>query len=162
MTVHPEGNPMPPRPRQIRSDIAWSTADRIVVRGRDLPGEILGHLSLADFSFLQLTGRQPTPEQSRVYEALLITLVEHGLTPSALAARMTYAGAPESLQAAVAAGLRLPPCLSIAILNIWPVGLVQALPRVCDERVRVELDVIVVFYFITRLLVYNSRVGFGA
>lgn len=96
---------MSPRPRQIRSDIAWSSADRIVVRGHDLPGEILGHLSLADFSFLQLTGRQPTPEQSRVYEALLITLVEHGLTPSALAARMTYAGAPESLQAAVAAGL---------------------------------------------------------
>lgn len=92
-------------PRPVRSDIAWSTSDRIVVRGRDLPGEILGHMNLADFSFLQLTGREATPEQSRVYNALLITLVEHGLTPSAIAARMTYAGAPESLQAAVAAGL---------------------------------------------------------
>lgn len=92
-------------PSPIRSDIAWSTPDRITVRGMDLPGEILGHLTLADFSFLQLTGRRPTPEQSRVYDALLITLVEHGLTPSALAARLTYAGAPESLQAAVAAGL---------------------------------------------------------
>ncbi|NMO88277.1 citryl-CoA lyase [Actinomycetospora sp. TBRC 11914] len=92
-------------PTPIRSDIAWSTPDRIAVRGLDLPSEILGHFSLADFSFLQLTGRRPTPEQSRVYDALLITLVEHGLTPSALAARMTYAGAPESLQAAVAAGL---------------------------------------------------------
>jgi citrate synthase len=92
-------------PRPIRSDIAWSTSDRIVVRGRDLPGEILGHMNLADFSFLQLTGREATPEQSRVYNALLITLVEHGLTPSVIAARMTYAGAPESLQAAVAAGL---------------------------------------------------------
>lgn len=92
-------------PSPIRSDIAWSTPDRITVRGLDLPTEILGHATLADFSFLQLTGRRPTPEQSRVYDALLITLVEHGLTPSALAARMTYAGAPESLQAAVAAGL---------------------------------------------------------
>lgn len=96
---------MPRTPRRVRSDIAWSTSDRIVVRGRDLPGEILGHMNLADFSFLQLTGREATPEQSRVYNALLITLVEHGLTPSAIAARMTYAGAPESLQAAVAAGL---------------------------------------------------------
>ncbi len=96
---------MPRTPRPIRSDIAWSTPDRITVRGRDLPGEVLGHMNLADFSFLQLTGRETTPEQSRVYNALLITLVEHGLTPSAIAARMTYAGAPESVQAAVAAGL---------------------------------------------------------
>lgn len=92
-------------PRPIRSDIAWSSPDSITVRGHDLSGEILGHMDLADFSFLQLTGRRATPEQARVYNAVLITLVEHGLTPSAIAARMTYAGAPESLQAAVAAGL---------------------------------------------------------
>jgi citrate synthase len=93
------------RGKEIRSDIAWSNAERIVVRGHDLPTEVLGHMDLAAFSFLQLTGRRPTDEQARVYNALLITLVEHGLTPSALAARLTYAGAPESLQAAVAAGL---------------------------------------------------------
>ncbi|MDT7575837.1 MAG: citrate synthase [Pseudonocardiales bacterium] len=96
---------MPREPKMIRSDIAWSTPDSITVRGHDLPGEILGRMDLADFSFLQLTGRRATPEQARVYNAVLITLVEHGLTPSALAARLTYAGAPESLQAAVAAGL---------------------------------------------------------
>lgn len=89
----------------IRSDIAWSTADRITVRGKSLPDEILGHLNLGDMAFLQLTGRTPTAQQSAVFNALLITLVEHGITPSAIAARMTYAGAPESLQAAVAAGL---------------------------------------------------------
>jgi citrate synthase len=92
-------------PKPIRSDIAWSAPDSITVRGHDLTGEILGHMDLADFSFLHLTGRRATPEQARVYNALLITLVEHGLTPSAIAARLTYAGAPESLQAAVAAGL---------------------------------------------------------
>lgn len=91
--------------RPIRSDIAWSTSDQINVRGLDLPGEILGHLSLPEFAFLQLTGRRPSADEVRVYDAILITLVEHGLTPSALAARLTYAGAPESLQAAVAAGL---------------------------------------------------------
>jgi citrate synthase len=89
----------------IRSDIAWSTPDRITIRGRSLPDEILGHINLGDFSYLQLTGQMPTPQQSAVFNAIVITLVEHGITPSALVARMTYAGAPESLQAAVAAGL---------------------------------------------------------
>jgi citrate synthase len=91
--------------REIRSDIAWSTRDRIEVRGRSLPDEILGHMNLGDLAFLQLTGQAPTLEQSRVFNAIIITLVEHGITPSALAARLTYAGAPEALQAAVAAGL---------------------------------------------------------
>lgn len=93
------------RKEKISSKIGWSTPDRICVRGLDLTGEILGHLNLGDLAFLQLTGRKPTPEEGRVFNAIVITLVEHGITPSALAARMTYMGAPESLQAAVAAGL---------------------------------------------------------
>lgn len=90
---------------KISSDIAWSTADKISVRGLDLPNEILGHMNLGEFAFLQLTGRKSTPEEGRVFNAIIISLVEHGITPSVLAARMTYMGAPESLQAAVAAGL---------------------------------------------------------
>jgi citrate synthase len=89
----------------IRSDIAYSTADRIVVRGRDLPGEILGKLNLGDMAYLELTGRMPNENQSTLFNALVVTLVEHGITPSALAARLTYLGAPEAMQAAVAAGL---------------------------------------------------------
>jgi citrate synthase len=91
--------------RQIRSDIAWSTPDRIVVRGKDLPGEILGKLNLGDMAFLELTGRVPNPKESKLFNAMVVTLVEHGVTPSALAARLTYLGAPEAMQAAVAAGL---------------------------------------------------------
>ncbi|MCP4559095.1 MAG: citryl-CoA lyase [Bosea sp.] len=91
--------------KPIRSDIAWSTPDRINIRGLSLPDEILGHFNLGDFAYLNLTGVRPTPQQSAVFNAIVVTLVEHGVTPSALVARMTYAGAPESLQAAVAAGL---------------------------------------------------------
>jgi len=91
--------------KPIRSEIAWSTPERIVVKGLDLPSEILGHLSLGDMAWLEIKGTRPTPAESAVFNALLCTLVEHGVTPFALVTRLTYLGAPESLQAAVAAGL---------------------------------------------------------
>jgi citrate synthase len=90
--------------KKLRSDLGWSTADRIVVRGRNLV-DLLGKTSLGDFAFLELKGRVPTQEESIVFNAITVTLVEHGMTPSAIAARLTYFGAPESLQGAVAAGL---------------------------------------------------------
>jgi citrate synthase len=89
----------------IRSDLAWSTVDRIVVRGKDLPGELIGNVNLGDMAFLEITGRLPDEKESRLFNAMAVTLVEHGLTPSAIAARMTFLGAPEAMQAAVAAGL---------------------------------------------------------
>jgi citrate synthase len=89
----------------IRSDLGWSTPERITVRGKDLPGEILGSLNLGDMAFFELTGRFPDARQSRLFNAMAVTLVEHGITPSALAARLTYLGAPEAMQAAVASGL---------------------------------------------------------
>src|SRR5437868_7373195 len=91
--------------KSLHTELGHSTPDRITVRGRDLPSEILGHLNLGDMAFLELTGRIPTPQESVTFNAIVVTLVEHGITPSALVARLTYAGAPEALQAAVAAGL---------------------------------------------------------
>ena len=91
--------------KTIRSDLAWSNAERIVVRGMDLPGEIMGKLNLGDMAFLELTGKVPSEKESKLFNAMVVTLVEHGVTPSALAARLTYLGAPEAMQAAVAAGL---------------------------------------------------------
>jgi citrate synthase len=91
--------------KPIRTDIAWSTPSSITVKGFDLCKDILGTVSLGDIAFLELTDRLPTKRESVVFNAIAVTLVEHGLTPSAIATRMTYVGAPEAMQAAVAAGL---------------------------------------------------------
>lgn len=91
--------------KRLKSAMGSSTADRIVVRGHDLVEELIGKVSLGDMAFLELKGRLPTARESAVFNALAVTLVEHGMTPSAIATRLTYFGAPESVQGAVAAGL---------------------------------------------------------
>jgi citrate synthase len=92
-------------PKPIRSTICHSSADNIAVHGMDLTNDILGKVGLGQMAFLEIFGRLPTQSECRVFEALIVALVEHGLTPSVLAARLTYLGAPESFQGAIAAGL---------------------------------------------------------
>jgi citrate synthase len=118
--------------KPIRSDLAWSTVDRITVRGKDLPGEILGHLNLGDMAFLELTGRVPDAKESKLFNAMVVTLVEHGITPSALAARLTYLGAPEALQGAVAAGL-------LGLGSVF-VGSMEGAARLLSEKLKPDSD----------------------
>jgi citrate synthase len=113
--------------KPIRSELGWSTPDRITVRGKDLPNEILGHLNLGDMAFLELTGRVPNANESKLFNAMVVTLVEHGITPSALAARLTYLGAPEALQGAVAAGL-------LGLGSVF-VGSMEGVARLLSEAV---------------------------
>ncbi|HMM71081.1 MAG TPA: citryl-CoA lyase [Rhodocyclaceae bacterium] len=91
--------------KTLKSDMGWSKPDKIVVRGRDLCEDLLGKINLGDMAWLEMFGRMPTPQESILFNAVSVTLVEHGLTPSALASRITYMGAPEGIQGAVAAGL---------------------------------------------------------
>jgi citrate synthase len=94
-----------PEPEHLRTWIGSASADRITVAGRDLPSEIMGRLTLTELAYLLVTRREPTPGERRILDAVLVSLADHGLTPSALAARLTYTGAPEAVQGAVAAGL---------------------------------------------------------
>ncbi|HKQ28652.1 MAG TPA: citryl-CoA lyase [Burkholderiales bacterium] len=113
--------------KDIRSDIGWSTAERITVYGKDLPSEILGKLNLGDVAFLGLTGRVPDEKESKLFNAMVVTLVEHGMTPSAMVARLTYLGAPEALQAAVASGL-------LGLGSVF-VGSMEGVARILSEAV---------------------------
>lgn len=91
--------------KALQSDMGWSNESSITVQGLDLSRDILGKLNLGDFAFLEIKGRKPDARESVVFNAVLATLVEHGMTPMVMAARLTYLGAPESLQGAVASGI---------------------------------------------------------
>jgi citrate synthase len=75
------------------------------VRGRDLSGDLMGRLSFTEYFHLLLTGDEPTEEQRYFLDLLLVAIAEHGMMPSNVAARMTLAADPGSLQGAVAAGI---------------------------------------------------------
>jgi citrate synthase len=85
--------------------IAHSTADDVVIRGKSLTHELLGRMTFTEMLCFQVLGRVPAAAQVVVVDACLLALMEHGLTPSVLAARLVYSSAPEALQAAVSAGL---------------------------------------------------------
>ena len=88
----------------------WSTAltkiepNKILVRGYPLD-ELMGRLTFGEAIYLLLMGDIPSPGIGSLMEAILVSFIDHGITPpSTLAARNTATtGAP--LRACVAAGV---------------------------------------------------------
>jgi citrate synthase len=92
-------------PAKRRSRIAQAYPDRVEVRGRDLTGELMGRVTFTEYFHLLLTGREPTEDQQFFLDLLLVAIAEHGMMPTNVAARMTLAADPGSLQGALAAGM---------------------------------------------------------
>ena len=92
-------------PERPTTRIATSTPEDVFIRGQSLCRDLIGHLTFTEMLFFQILGRRPTPAQTRLVDACLVTLMEHGLTPSALASRLVYSSAPEAMQSGVAAGI---------------------------------------------------------
>jgi citrate synthase len=91
--------------RAVESAISRPYPDRVEVRGWDLAGELMGRIGFTDYFHLLLTGREPDANERFFLDLLLISIAEHGLMPSNVAARMTLAADPRSLHGAVAAGI---------------------------------------------------------
>ena len=89
----------------IETKLSTHTLDALYLRDKNLVDEVMGQMTFTDAMFYHIMGVAPSPGQRAVLDAVLVTLMEHGFTPSAIAARMTYLSAPEALQSAVAAGL---------------------------------------------------------
>jgi citrate synthase len=93
--------PMPSFP----TSLGTSDPETITLLGHDLAADLMGKVGFGELAMWLVTQRRPTPAQVRVFEAVLVALADHGFTPTAIAARLTYLSAPESVQGALAAGL---------------------------------------------------------
>lgn len=94
----------PTTPRYPTS-LGTSTATKINLLGHDLAGDLMGKVGFGELAFWLVAMRRPSPGELRVFESVLVALADHGFTPTAIAARVTYLSAPDSLQGAIAAGL---------------------------------------------------------
>ena len=92
-------------PEKQTTSIATHTNDDIFVREKSLCDDLIGKLSFTEMAYFQITGKLASAAEVKMVDACLVTLMEHGLTPSALSSRLIYSSAPEAIQAAVAAGI---------------------------------------------------------
>jgi citrate synthase len=87
------------------TSLGTSTPDTITLLGQDLAADLMGKVGFGELALWLVTQRRPAPGQVRVFEAVLVALADHGFTPTAIATRLTYLSAPDSVQGAIAAGL---------------------------------------------------------
>jgi citrate synthase len=87
------------------TSLGTSDADTISLLGQNLAEDLMGKVGFGELTLWLVTQRRPTQSEVRVFESVLVALADHGFTPTAIAARLTYLSAPDSLQGAIAAGL---------------------------------------------------------
>lgn len=88
-----------------RTGIGASDRDEIKLLGQNLANDLLGQITFGELAYWLVAKRRPTAGQRVMFEAVLVALADHGFTPTAISARLTYLSAPDSIQGAMAAGL---------------------------------------------------------
>ena len=95
----------PAQAPRFPTSLGTSDPDTITLLGRNLATDLMGKVGFSELALWLVTQQRPTPAQVRVFETVLVALADHGFTPTAIAARLTYLSAPDSVQGALAAGL---------------------------------------------------------
>ncbi len=95
--------------RNVRTKIGTPTSDteNLKMRGVDVLTDVVGHMSFAEAYYFIVTGRKPTQQQLKVFDAALVILMDHGLTPTALVARLVGDSLVDNPQVGVAAGIMM-------------------------------------------------------
>jgi citrate synthase len=110
----------------------WKTSitaiepNKVVIRGYRID-DLMGRISFGEMVYLVLKGELPTPAIGRLMDAMLVSSVDHGVTPpSALAAR-TVASGGAPLTTAISAG--------IMTINVHHGGAIEGCMRVLNDLV---------------------------
>lgn len=91
--------------REYPTALGASDATTITLLGANLADDVMGEVGFGELAFWLATQRRPSRGETRVFEAVLAALADHGFTPTAIVTRLTYLSAPDSVQGALAAGL---------------------------------------------------------
>ena len=89
----------------LRTGIGRSTPDAITVRGRDLASELMGEVTFTELAFFLTANRMPSPGEARLFDAALVALADHGLTPASWPPASRGRAPPSSPRAPSLAGL---------------------------------------------------------
>ncbi|NBX54269.1 MAG: citryl-CoA lyase [Betaproteobacteria bacterium] len=92
------------KPQNPYTEISTFDEAGITIRGKDLVRDLIGEVNFTQMIYFHILGRMPTPGQMRVLDAVLVTLVDHGVLAT-VGARMVYMSSPEAIQAAIATGI---------------------------------------------------------
>ncbi len=87
-----------------KTAISWVQSGRILLRGYALDG-LAGNISWAAAAYLTLVGELPDRPTARLFEAILVSVIDHGPTPPSTLAACTVASTGASLGSSVAAGI---------------------------------------------------------
>jgi citrate synthase len=87
-----------------QTKISWVEAERVNLRGYAIE-DLIGRKSFGETVYLLLIGKLPTSNQAKMLEAILVSVVDHGVRPPSTIATVTVANTGASLNTAVAAGI---------------------------------------------------------
>ena len=90
--------------RELTSSLSTFDESGATIRGKNLSRDLIGEVSFSKMIYFYILGKMPTPEELSILDAVLVTLMDHGMS-GGFNARLIYRNAPDSLQGAVAAGL---------------------------------------------------------
>lgn len=87
-----------------KTAISWVEAEKINLRGYRIE-DLIGRISLGEAIFLLLRGDLPAKNQAKMLEAILVSVIDHGVRPPSTIAAVTVANTGASLNSSVAAGI---------------------------------------------------------